>query len=145
MWKRVNPTLPKSTWRWVIRFIGLIRVYLRGAVPLTLTGALWEGADVEFDSVCLQEGLDYISRQTAARQPFFLYWAPDATHAPVYASKRFLGKSQRGRYVCVTIAIGHFGLHKQHWFNVGHFYTHLWTKYNISNPIKMFNKYIKYI
>ncbi|KAG7258797.1 hypothetical protein CRUP_001181 [Coryphaenoides rupestris] len=33
-----------------------------------------------------------------SRQPFFLYWAPDSTHAPVYASKRFLGRSQRGRY-----------------------------------------------
>ncbi|XP_029283150.1 LOW QUALITY PROTEIN: N-acetylgalactosamine-6-sulfatase [Cottoperca gobio] len=46
----------------------------------------------------LLEGLDFIHRQTEARQPFFLYWAPDATHSPVYASKPFLGKSQRGRY-----------------------------------------------
>lgn len=45
----------------------------------------------------LQEGLDFILRQAKAKQPFFLYWAADATHAPVYASKRFLGKSQRGR------------------------------------------------
>ncbi|XP_076831146.1 N-acetylgalactosamine-6-sulfatase [Brachyhypopomus gauderio] len=48
--------------------------------------------------IYLQEGLDFILQQTMARKPFFLYWAPDATHAPVYASKRFLGKSQRGRY-----------------------------------------------
>lgn len=47
----------------------------------------------------LQEGLDFILRQTQAQRPFFLYWTPDATHAPVYASKRFLGKSQRGRSV----------------------------------------------
>ncbi|XP_015239813.1 PREDICTED: N-acetylgalactosamine-6-sulfatase [Cyprinodon variegatus] len=46
----------------------------------------------------LMEGMDFIQRQTQAKQPFFLYWAPDATHAPVYASKSFLGKSQRGRY-----------------------------------------------
>lgn len=46
----------------------------------------------------LQEGLDFIGRQTEAQRPFFLYWAVDATHAPVYASKPFLGKSQRGRY-----------------------------------------------
>uniref|UniRef100_A0A8D3BSY5 Galactosamine (N-acetyl)-6-sulfatase n=1 Tax=Scophthalmus maximus TaxID=52904 RepID=A0A8D3BSY5_SCOMX len=46
----------------------------------------------------LIEGLDFIHRQTEARRPFFLYWAADATHAPVYASRRFLGKSQRGRY-----------------------------------------------
>lgn len=44
-----------------------------------------------------QEALDFIRRQQAARRPFFLYWAVDATHAPVYASKPFLGTSQRGR------------------------------------------------
>ncbi|KAL6461390.1 hypothetical protein MHYP_G00295340 [Metynnis hypsauchen] len=48
--------------------------------------------------IYLEEGLNFIRHQTMARQPFFLYWAADATHAPVYASKRFLGKSQRGRY-----------------------------------------------
>ncbi|KAM6942862.1 N-acetylgalactosamine-6-sulfatase [Xenentodon cancila] len=46
----------------------------------------------------LKAGLEFILRQTEAQQPFFLYWAADATHAPVYASRRFLGKSQRGRY-----------------------------------------------
>uniref|UniRef100_A0A3B3CEY7 N-acetylgalactosamine-6-sulfatase n=1 Tax=Oryzias melastigma TaxID=30732 RepID=A0A3B3CEY7_ORYME len=46
----------------------------------------------------LEAGLDFISRQAEAKRPFFLYWAADATHSPVYASKRFLGKSQRGRY-----------------------------------------------
>ncbi|KAI4830108.1 hypothetical protein KUCAC02_001761 [Chaenocephalus aceratus] len=46
----------------------------------------------------LLEGVDFIRRQTEAQRPFFLYWAPDATHAPVYASKLFLGQSQRGRY-----------------------------------------------
>uniref|UniRef100_A0AAR2JXM0 N-acetylgalactosamine-6-sulfatase n=1 Tax=Pygocentrus nattereri TaxID=42514 RepID=A0AAR2JXM0_PYGNA len=48
--------------------------------------------------IYLEEGLNFIRHQAMARQPFFLYWAADATHAPVYASKRFLGKSQRGRY-----------------------------------------------
>ncbi|XP_039650166.1 N-acetylgalactosamine-6-sulfatase isoform X1 [Perca fluviatilis] len=48
--------------------------------------------------IYLLEGLDFILRQTEDQRPFFLYWAADATHAPVYASKRFLGKSQRGRY-----------------------------------------------
>uniref|UniRef100_A0A673M3W4 N-acetylgalactosamine-6-sulfatase-like n=1 Tax=Sinocyclocheilus rhinocerous TaxID=307959 RepID=A0A673M3W4_9TELE len=48
--------------------------------------------------IYLKEGLDFISQQAVAQRPFFLYWAPDASHAPVYASKRFLGKSQRGRY-----------------------------------------------
>lgn len=48
--------------------------------------------------IYLQEALGFIFMQTLARRPFFLYWAPDATHAPVYASKSFIGKSQRGRY-----------------------------------------------
>ncbi|XP_030313405.1 N-acetylgalactosamine-6-sulfatase isoform X3 [Calypte anna] len=46
----------------------------------------------------LQEALDFITKQQASQQPFFLYWAIDATHAPVYASKHFLGTSQRGLY-----------------------------------------------
>ncbi|XP_053127181.1 N-acetylgalactosamine-6-sulfatase isoform X2 [Hemicordylus capensis] len=46
----------------------------------------------------LQEALDFISTQHASQQPFFLYWAIDATHAPVYASRKFLGTSQRGLY-----------------------------------------------
>uniref|UniRef100_A0A672GC31 Sulfatase N-terminal domain-containing protein n=1 Tax=Salarias fasciatus TaxID=181472 RepID=A0A672GC31_SALFA len=48
--------------------------------------------------IFLKEGLEFIHRQTKAQQPFFLYWAPDATHTPLYASRSFLGKSQRGRY-----------------------------------------------
>lgn len=47
----------------------------------------------------LQEAFDFILDQIEMQRPFFLYWAADATHAPVYASKPFLGKSQRGRYI----------------------------------------------
>lgn len=50
----------------------------------------------------MQEGLDFIQRQAEAQRPFFLYWAADATHSPVYASKPFLGKSQRGRFVLLA-------------------------------------------
>ncbi|KAM9301603.1 N-acetylgalactosamine-6-sulfatase [Gastrophryne carolinensis] len=46
----------------------------------------------------LEEALDFISESAASKQPFFLYWAIDATHAPVYASKPFLGSSRRGLY-----------------------------------------------
>uniref|UniRef100_A0A8C4PZ48 N-acetylgalactosamine-6-sulfatase n=2 Tax=Eptatretus burgeri TaxID=7764 RepID=A0A8C4PZ48_EPTBU len=46
----------------------------------------------------LQHALEFINRQAVTGTPFFLYWAPDATHAPVYASRRFLGTSQRGIY-----------------------------------------------
>ncbi|XP_074616561.1 N-acetylgalactosamine-6-sulfatase-like isoform X1 [Acropora palmata] len=44
------------------------------------------------------EALDFIDTQAKTRKPFFLYWAPDSTHTPVYASAKFLGTSQRGRY-----------------------------------------------
>lgn len=46
----------------------------------------------------LKEALNFIGRQHDSDQPFFLYWAIDATHAPVYASKKFLGTSQKGLY-----------------------------------------------
>ncbi|KAJ8417801.1 hypothetical protein AAFF_G00226440 [Aldrovandia affinis] len=48
--------------------------------------------------IYLEESLEFLRAQASIRRPFFLYWAVDATHAPVYASKRFLGRSQRGRY-----------------------------------------------
>ncbi|CAH1270846.1 GALNS [Branchiostoma lanceolatum] len=46
----------------------------------------------------VREALDFIDRQAAAGRPFFLYWAPDATHGPLYASRGFLGTSRRGLY-----------------------------------------------
>lgn len=55
-------------------------------------------AESNLTQIYLQEGLKFIQRQVQAQKPFFLYWAPDATHAPVYASKNFRGKSQRGKY-----------------------------------------------
>uniref|UniRef100_A0AAV2LNY8 N-acetylgalactosamine-6-sulfatase n=1 Tax=Knipowitschia caucasica TaxID=637954 RepID=A0AAV2LNY8_KNICA len=57
--------------------------------------------------IFLQEGLDFILRQNAAQRPFFLYWAPDATHTPVYASESFRGKSQRGRYGDAVMELDH--------------------------------------
>ncbi|KAM6251198.1 N-acetylgalactosamine-6-sulfatase isoform 2-T2 [Spheniscus humboldti] len=54
--------------------------------------------EANLTQIYLQEALDFISKQQASQQPFFLYWAIDATHAPVYASKHFLGTSQRGLY-----------------------------------------------
>ncbi|XP_059089835.1 N-acetylgalactosamine-6-sulfatase-like isoform X3 [Tigriopus californicus] len=43
-----------------------------------------------------EEALEYISRRGRTGKPFFLYWNPDSTHAPSYASARFRGRSQRG-------------------------------------------------
>ncbi|KAG7163107.1 N-acetylgalactosamine-6-sulfatase-like [Homarus americanus] len=44
-----------------------------------------------------EEAVAFIQRQ-AREGPFFLLWAPDATHAPTYASLKFHGTSRRGRY-----------------------------------------------
>ena len=42
--------------------------------------------------------MNFIDEQSRNSNPFFLYWAPDATHTPLYASKDFKGTSQRGLY-----------------------------------------------
>ena len=52
-----------------------------------------------FSFFSFQEALDFIESQSKVKRPFFLYWAPDATHSPVYASSKFLGNSQRGLLV----------------------------------------------
>uniref|UniRef100_A0A3B3S434 N-acetylgalactosamine-6-sulfatase n=1 Tax=Paramormyrops kingsleyae TaxID=1676925 RepID=A0A3B3S434_9TELE len=57
--------------------------------------------------IYLEESLVFIRSQATTHQPFFLYWAVDATHAPVYASKGFLGKSQRGRYGDAVMELDH--------------------------------------
>ncbi|MEE6516723.1 hypothetical protein FKM82_026422 [Ascaphus truei] len=54
--------------------------------------------EANLTQIYLQEALNFISRRAGAEQPFFLYWAIDATHAPVYASRPFLGTSRRGLY-----------------------------------------------
>ncbi|CAL4122669.1 unnamed protein product, partial [Meganyctiphanes norvegica] len=43
------------------------------------------------------EAVSFIHEQ-AGKEPFFLYWAPDATHSPTYASKAYMGGSKRGKY-----------------------------------------------
>ncbi len=47
----------------------------------------------------IQEALEFIDKSVEVSKPFFLYWTPDATHDPLYASKPFLGASERGLYV----------------------------------------------
>ncbi|KAH6947439.1 hypothetical protein HPB50_019028 [Hyalomma asiaticum] len=45
-----------------------------------------------------EEAVSFIRRQAELRQPFFLYWAPDSTHMPVYSSETVRGQSVRGAY-----------------------------------------------
>ncbi|XP_004600862.3 N-acetylgalactosamine-6-sulfatase isoform X3 [Sorex araneus] len=83
---RARPNLPVyRDWEMVGRFYE--------EFPINL-----ETGESNLTQIYLQEALDFIKRQQASPQPFFLYWAVDATHAPVYASRPFLGTSQRGRY-----------------------------------------------
>jgi hypothetical protein len=42
------------------------------------------------------EAMKYISKRSISRKPFFLYWAPDSTHDPTYASEKFRHTSKRG-------------------------------------------------
>ena len=42
--------------------------------------------------------LDFIGRAAQAGKPFFLYFAADAPHVPLYPSTEFAGRSRRGTY-----------------------------------------------
>jgi len=44
----------------------------------------------------MQEALRFIENEANAKRPFLLYWTPDATHTPLYASEKFRGRSSRG-------------------------------------------------
>ncbi len=103
MWKQGNPTSPKSIWRWVFLFIGLINVYLCGSVLL-----MWiDVPDVVFWSYLSPGRLGLYLSASHGPAALLSLLAPDATHAPVYASERFLGKSQRGRYVNIAKCLIH--------------------------------------
>lgn len=51
-----------------------------------------------FTMLLISEAVDFITNASKSGKPFFLYWTPDSSHAPCYASKKFLGKSRRGLY-----------------------------------------------
>jgi len=48
-----------------------------------------------FTLILLKHVLEFIGRDDS-QSPYFLYFAPDSTHGPAYASSKFLGKSVRG-------------------------------------------------
>ncbi|XP_026634532.1 N-acetylgalactosamine-6-sulfatase isoform X2 [Microtus ochrogaster] len=83
---KVKPNIPVyRDWEMVGRFYEEFPINLK-------TG------EANLTQIYLQEALEFIRTQHARQSPFFLYWAIDATHAPVYASRPFLGTSHRGRY-----------------------------------------------
>jgi arylsulfatase A-like enzyme len=42
--------------------------------------------------------LDFLERAARAGEPFFLYYAPNAPHVPLYPSEGFAGRSRRGTF-----------------------------------------------
>ena len=42
--------------------------------------------------------MKFLEARAAANESFFLYWAADSTHEPLYASQEFKGTSRRGLY-----------------------------------------------
>ncbi|XP_022252161.1 N-acetylgalactosamine-6-sulfatase-like isoform X2 [Limulus polyphemus] len=76
-----------------------------------------------------EEATSFIKKQAQAQQPFFLYWAPDATHAPVYASRSFLDKSERGLYGDAVRELD---------FSVGIILDTLWTTGVANNTLVFF-------
>lgn len=57
--------------------------------------------------IYIQEAVDFIERMNSQNSSFFLYWAPDATHAPVYSSSEWKGKSKRGPYGDAVLELDH--------------------------------------
>ena len=53
----------------------------------------WES---NYTRYLLDEAMDYIRKPR--KSPFFLYWAPDSTHAPNYASRKYLNTSRRNSH-----------------------------------------------
>lgn len=52
----------------------------------------------EIDNELVAKSIDFMKRQQAARQPFFLYLPFSMGHAPNLPSKQFAGKSRIGQY-----------------------------------------------
>lgn len=51
----------------------------------------WHGKDVFLDEALAEEAVLALHDAAAARQPFFLYFAPYGVHAPIQANERYLG------------------------------------------------------
>ncbi|KAG8182187.1 hypothetical protein JTE90_017138 [Oedothorax gibbosus] len=57
-----------------------------------------ETGESNYTQILIEEAVDFIQSASKSPNPFFLYWTPDSSHAPCYASRKFLGKSRRGVY-----------------------------------------------
>ncbi|CBY34342.1 unnamed protein product [Oikopleura dioica] len=50
-----------------------------------------------FTNTLRVRALEFVQNSVDAQKPFFLFFTPDSSHAPVYSSPAFAGKSRRGK------------------------------------------------
>ena len=55
-----------------------------------------QGGLSNFTQELLHRAIEFIDRKSSS--PYFLYWAPDATHAPAYSSTKFHRRSKRSSF-----------------------------------------------
>jgi N-acetylgalactosamine-6-sulfatase len=62
-------------------------------------GRLYRDIDIHNLNIdYIETAVEYIKRRSQTDSPFFLYFAPDNTHIPLFASAKFQGTSARGLY-----------------------------------------------
>ncbi|KAF0300809.1 N-acetylgalactosamine-6-sulfatase [Amphibalanus amphitrite] len=66
-----------------------------------------KSGESNYTRLLADEAVSFLQSQVNASAPFFLLWTPDASHAPHYASKEFLGKSRRGLYGDAMMELDH--------------------------------------
>ena len=49
-----------------------------------------------YTRILRHEAIKFLTKRSKSDRPLFLDWAPDSTHGPTYASKKYLGTSRRG-------------------------------------------------
>lgn len=68
-----------------------------------MIGRLYENIHIDrrrqvsnLTQVYAEEAREFIKKQEAKCEPFFLYWTPDSLHAPTYRSEEWVGRSKKG-------------------------------------------------
>jgi len=89
----VRPNLPETPGIPVIRNASMIGRYYEGEWAINRTSG-----ESNITRMFADAAVDFVTRSARFADPFYLYFTPDGTHAPAYASKQFLGKSPRGIY-----------------------------------------------
>lgn len=101
---------PNCHYRYDNKFIPNIPVYRDDH----MTGRYYEDYEIDdkqglsnLTEIYIEEALRFIETEASKKQPFLLYWTPDATHTPLYASPKFRGQSKRGLYGDALMELDH--------------------------------------